>query len=73
MRDSKLSRDTYAGFKIKQGQLSLDINYQLVDNKIQGKNKIVMNQLQLGESVESQKAIDLPLRLACLLYTSRCV
>lgn len=58
---------TYAGFKIKQGQLSLDINYQLVDNKIQGKNKIVMNQLQLGESVESQKAIDLPLRLAIAL------
>ncbi len=58
---------TYAGFKIKQGQLSLDINYQLVDNKIQGKNKIVMNQLQLGESVESQKAVDLPLRLAIAL------
>ncbi len=58
---------TYAGFKIKQGQLSIDLNYQLVDNKIQGKNKIVMNQLQLGESVQSPKAMDLPLRLAIAL------
>ncbi len=58
---------TYAGFKIKKGQLSLDINYQLVDNKIQGKNKIVMNQFQLGESVQSPKAMDLPLRLAIAL------
>jgi hypothetical protein len=58
---------TYAGFKIEQGQLSLDIDYKLVDNKIQGKNKIVIDQLQLGSPVESKKAVDLPLRLAIAL------
>ncbi|MCC7516986.1 MAG: DUF748 domain-containing protein [Pseudomonadales bacterium] len=58
---------TYAGFKIEKGQLSLDIDYKLVDNKIEGKNKIVMNQFQLGESVQSPKAVDLPLRLAIAL------
>jgi hypothetical protein len=58
---------TYAGFKIERGQLSLDIDYKLVDDKIQGKNKIVMNQLQLGNPVESAKAVNLPLRLAIAL------
>jgi hypothetical protein len=58
---------TYAGFKIEQGQLSLDIDYKLVNDKIQGKNKIVIDQLQLGSPVESKKAVDLPLRLAIAL------
>ena len=58
---------TYAGFNIERGQLSLDIDYKLVDGKIEGKNKIVMNQLQLGSPVESAKAVNLPLRLAIAL------
>jgi hypothetical protein len=58
---------TYAGFRIDRGQLSLDIDYKLVNDRIQGKNRIVMNQLQLGESVQSNKAVDLPLRLAIAL------
>ncbi|HQQ75168.1 MAG TPA: DUF748 domain-containing protein, partial [Pseudomonadales bacterium] len=58
---------TYAGFNIERGQLSLDIDYKLVDDKIEGKNKIVMDQLQLGSPVESAKAVDLPLRLAIAL------
>lgn len=58
---------TYAGFNIERGQLSLDIDYKLVDGKIEGKNKIVMDQLQLGSPVESAKAVDLPLRLAIAL------
>ncbi|MBK8288254.1 MAG: DUF748 domain-containing protein [Cellvibrionales bacterium] len=57
----------YAGFKIERGQLSLDIDYKMVDNKIQGKNRIVMDQLQLGNPVESNKAVNLPLRLAVAL------
>lgn len=58
---------TYAGFKIDKGQLSLDIDYKLVNDKVQGKNRIVVNQLQLGESVKSNKAVNLPLRLAIAL------
>lgn len=58
---------TYAGFNIERGQLSLDIDYKLIDDKIEGKNKIVMDQLQLGSPVESAKAVDLPLRLAIAL------
>ena len=58
---------TYAGFAIDKGQLSVDLDYKLVNNRIAGKNRIVMNQLQLGEHVENTKAMDLPIRLALAL------
>jgi hypothetical protein len=58
---------TYAGFIIDKGQLSLDLNYTLVNNRIEGKNHIVMNQFQLGKKVENAKASDLPIRLAIAL------
>ena len=58
---------TYAGFVIDKGQLSLDLNYRLVNNLIEGKNRIVMNQLQLGKKVVNAKASDLPIRLAIAL------
>lgn len=58
---------TYAGFNIERGQLDIDLHYQLQDNKIAGNNRIVMDQFTLGEKVESDKAVDLPLRLALAL------
>jgi hypothetical protein len=57
----------YAGHRIKQGQLSVDLHYQLENDQIVGHNQIVMNQMELGERVESPKATDLPLRLALAL------
>jgi hypothetical protein len=57
----------YAGHRIKQGQLSVDLHYQLENGQMLGQNHIVMNQMELGERVESPKAIDLPLRLALAL------
>ncbi|TAL04721.1 MAG: DUF748 domain-containing protein, partial [Porticoccaceae bacterium] len=57
----------YAGHRIKQGQLSVDLHYQLENGQVLGQNHIVMNQMELGERVESPKATDLPLRLALAL------
>ncbi|MGE0342848.1 MAG: DUF748 domain-containing protein [Porticoccaceae bacterium] len=57
----------YAGHRIKQGQLSVDLHYQLENDQIVGHNHIVMKQMELGERVESPKATDLPLRLALAL------
>lgn len=58
---------TYAGFVIDKGQLSLDLNYSLENNRIKGKNHIVMKQLQLGKKVENKASTDLPIRLAIAL------
>lgn len=57
----------YAGHRIKQGQLSVDLHYQLENGQVLGQNHIVMNQMELGERVASPKAADLPLRLALAL------
>lgn len=61
----------YAGHRIKQGQLSVDLHYQLENGQVLGQNHIVMSQMELGERVESPKATDLPLRLALALLKDR--
>ncbi len=58
---------TFAGRKIKSGKLSLDLDYKIKQRQMIGDNKVVMDQLVLGERVESPKAKDLPLDLAIAL------
>ncbi|MEP5567869.1 MAG: DUF748 domain-containing protein, partial [Halioglobus sp.] len=60
---------TYAGYAIERGLLNLDLGYELENNRLQGKNDIVIEQLKLGEKVDSDKALDLPLKLALALLT----
>ena|GEM_PF-426382 len=60
---------TYAGYTIARGQLSVQLAYTLENDRIKGKNHIVVQQLRLGDRVRSPKAIDLPLRLAIALLT----
>lgn len=55
---------TFAGRKIDSGKLSLDLQYKIAQRQLQGENQIVMDQLTLGERVESPDATDLPLDLA---------
>ncbi|NTV46701.1 MAG: DUF748 domain-containing protein [Chlorobiales bacterium] len=62
----------FAGYKIDKGKLSLDLHYVLSQSMLVGENKIILDQLTLGESVESPDATSLPLRLAvALLKDSR--
>jgi Domain of Unknown Function (DUF748) len=60
---------TYAGYAIERGVLNLDLNYAMEENQLKGKNKIVIEQMKLGEKIESEKAVDLPLELALALLT----
>jgi len=59
----------YAGWRIKKGLLSVDLNYHYEDGKILGKNHVVIDHLQFGEKVRSIHAVDLPLRLALTMLT----
>jgi len=54
----------FAGYRIAGGQLALDLQYKVKDSKLLGENKIVLNQVELGEKVDSPGALDLPLELA---------
>jgi hypothetical protein len=60
---------TYAGYAIERGTLNAQLGYSMANNRLQGDNRIVINQLQLGERVASDKAMDLPLRLGIALLT----
>ena len=54
----------FAGYKIAAGKISLDLNYKVRDSQLEGDNQVVIDQLTLGERVDSPDAIKLPLELA---------
>ncbi|CAM3708845.1 hypothetical protein CCOS865_00634 [Pseudomonas reidholzensis] len=57
----------FAGFRIRKGRLNLDVHYLITNGQLKAENKLVVEQLQLGEKVDSPDAVDLPLRLAVAL------
>ncbi|RZU44878.1 uncharacterized protein DUF748 [Fluviicoccus keumensis] len=57
----------FAGYRIEKGKLSLDLDYQIENRQLKASNRIVLNQLTLGEKVESPDAVNMPLRLALAL------
>ncbi|MFM2485170.1 DUF748 domain-containing protein [Celerinatantimonas yamalensis] len=61
----------FAGRRIAEGRMDLDLGYRLADGKLKGSNAIVLHDLELGERVESPGAMDLPLSLAVALLKDR--
>lgn len=57
----------FVGYKIKSGKLSMDLKYNILKSKLVGENKINIDTLTLGETVESEDAVSLPLELAIAL------
>jgi uncharacterized protein involved in outer membrane biogenesis len=57
----------FAGHKIAGGRLNLDLRYKLDHRRMVGENKVVIDQLELGEKVPSPEAINIPLGLAIAL------
>ncbi len=54
----------FAGYKIAQGKISLDLHYQIRNGQLEGANQIVIDNLTLGERVDSPDALKLPLEFA---------
>ena len=61
----------FAGYKIEKGKLSVDVTYYVENRALDAKQKFVIDQLQLGEKVESPDAVSLPLKLAVALLKDR--
>lgn len=55
---------TFAGRRIASGKLSLDLDYKIKQRQLEGSNSVVMDQLTLGERVDTPGATNLPLDLA---------
>ena len=54
----------FAGYRIAGGKVSLDLRYKVRNSRLEGENQIILDQLTLGERVDSPDALKLPLELA---------
>ena len=61
----------FAGYRIEKGKLSVVFVYRVENRQLNAQHKVVLNQLQLGERVESAEATTLPVKLAVALLKDR--
>lgn len=61
----------FAGYRIEKGKLSVDVRYKVENRQLDAQQRFVVDQLTLGERVDSPDAVKLPLRLAVALLKDR--
>ena len=61
----------FAGYAIERGKMTVDLNYKVENRQLDAKHRITINQLQLGDKVDSPEATSLPVKLAIALLKDR--
>ena len=61
----------YAGYTIDKGKLSLHLNYKIANSLLDSSNHLILDQFELGSTVDSDEALDLPLKLALALFKDK--
>jgi hypothetical protein len=61
----------FAGYRINKGKLNVDLHYNIDDQKLDANHRVVIDQLELGEKVDSADAIKLPMKLIVALLKDR--
>ncbi|MBP6075664.1 MAG: DUF748 domain-containing protein [Nitrosomonas sp.] len=61
----------YVGYAIEKGKLSMDVHYHVEKGALTAENKIFLDQFTLGDKIESEDAVSLPLNLALTLLKNR--
>jgi Domain of Unknown Function (DUF748) len=61
----------FAGYRIAQGKLNLDLAYDIVGRNLKSKNVITLDRFTFGDKVASPDATHLPVRLAIALLKDR--
>ncbi|MBM9888711.1 MULTISPECIES: DUF748 domain-containing protein [Deefgea] len=61
----------YAGYGIEKGKMSMDVAYLIENKQLKASNKLFLDQLTLGDAVESPTATKLPVKFALSLLTDR--
>lgn len=54
----------FAGYKVAEGKMSLDLQYKIHNSQLDGSNQVVIDNLTLGERIDSPDALKIPLSLA---------
>ncbi len=57
----------YAGYQLRGGDLSLDLDYFIEDMQLDSENRAVLHQLTFGEKTDSEDAVKLPILLGVAL------
>jgi len=61
----------YVGHSINQGEVDINLDYEIVNSKLVGGNRFVTSGLELGERVEGDRVVDLPIKLGVSLLTDK--
>ena len=61
----------FAGYRIDKGKLNVDLHYLIDDQKLNATHRVVIDQLQLGDKVDSANAVKLPVKLIVALLKDR--
>jgi outer membrane protein OmpA-like peptidoglycan-associated protein len=61
----------YLGYRLEKGTLGAQLTYQVTERKLHFENHLTLDQLTLGQRVESADATKLPVRLAIELLKDR--
>ena len=61
----------YVGYLIEKGKLNLSLEYKVEDNQLKASNEVFLDQFTFGQSVESEQATSLPVKLAVALLKDR--
>jgi acylphosphatase len=61
----------YIGQKVAKGKLFLDLSYEVKKKKLKAENLVFLDQFTLGEKVESEDSVNLPVDLAISLLKDR--
>lgn len=61
----------FAGYKIDDGKLFLDLKYNILDSQLKSKNKIVIKEIKLGDEIKDSNVTKLPLGFAIALLEDK--
>jgi len=61
----------FVGYQIDKGKLSVDVSYKIEQRQLNATQHFVVDQLELGNQVDSPEAMHLPLKLAVSLLKDR--
>lgn len=61
----------YIGYRINKGKLSLNLKTKINNKQLEGQNRITLDQLTLGRKVNTDSAVNAPIKLALSLLENR--
>lgn len=61
----------YLGYAVDSGKLNLDLDYEFSGSRLDAANSVILDRLELGEAVQSEQAVNAPVKLGLALLRDR--